>query len=260
MKDRYVDWILHGHTLYWDMLGSMRGNNNHKGNVCWLSGDVNFSYDLTVSEPEISEQIKQIIQRIKSGEIPGNLTISPVSAPAGVNLLDCFMKTGLFKMNFQSPGMAKELKQETIFPKPEKRLNIFRINDLWQLKTCGAILNAAFEYDLFSYGHYLDAFNMQDVGFYLAEYDGLPVSACMTISGEDIVEIAWVGTLNGYRKKGIAGYIINAAEKDALQHGKSCAVLTAFEGAVNAYKRIGYKDCCMISVIDYTGDRLNSAL
>ena len=49
-----------------------------------------------------------------------------------------------------------------------------------------------------------------------------------SILSDEFVEIAWVGTLIGYIKKGIGGgYSINAAEKDALQQGKSIAVLNA---------------------------------
>jgi predicted GNAT family acetyltransferase len=112
-------------------------------------------------------------------------------------------------------------------------------------------LNTAFEYDLFSFGHYLDAFNDSRVKFYLAEYNGIPAGACMSIYGDDFVEIAWVGTLNGYRKKGIAGYVMNMAEKDALEQGKTLAVLSAFEAGVNAYSRIGYKQYCEIKKIVY---------
>lgn len=38
----------------------------------------------------------------------------------------------------------------------------------------------------------------------------------MSIWGDDFVEIAWAGTLTGYRKKGMAGYLIGIAEQDAI--------------------------------------------
>ena len=82
---------------------------------------------------------------------------------------------------------------------------LFRVNEIYQLKICGAILNAAFEYDLFSFEHYLDAFNHPCVRFYLAEYKGIPAGACMSIIDNDIVDIGWVGTLKGFRIIGIRG-------------------------------------------------------
>ena len=80
--------------------------------------------------------------------------------------------------------------------------------------------------------------------FYLAEYDGLPVGACMAQYGDDFVNISWVGTLNGYRKLGIAGYLIQEAEREAIKQGKAIGVLHALTDAVGAYKRIGYKEYC----------------
>ena len=254
-NSNYTDYIWRGHILYWDMLGNMRGNCNHKSDICWLSGDIDYSYSMILTGSDYEAQVEQIIGRIRNREIPTNVVISPNSAPPNVDVMDYFMRTGLFRMGLRTLGMAKELNPEIVFPKSEKNLNIYRVNDPGQLKMCGAILNAAFEYDLFSYEHYLDAFNMHEVRFHIAEYAGLPVGACMSILSEDFVDIAWVGTLNGYRKKGIAGHIIHAAEKDALQNGKSIAVLTAFEGAINAYKRIGYVGNCKIDSLEFIGDK-----
>lgn len=246
-----VDYILLGYRLYWDMLGKMRGNGNHKGNVCWLTGDVNYSYDIKLEGCDYNEQIKNVIQRIKNKELPNNITILPDSAPTGVDLLDTLIKTNLFKLGYTSLGMAKILHPELEFPKADKRLNIYHVKDLYQLKMSGAILNAAFEYDLFSFEHYLDAFNMHQVSIYLAEFDGVPVGACLSISHNEVMEIAWVAVLPGYRKKGIAGNLINEAERDAAQNEKTISVLCSFEGAVNAYQRIGYKAYCKIDVVNY---------
>ncbi len=249
--DQFIDYITQGHMLYWDTLGMMRGVDNHKGDICYLTGDVNFIYAAKMNGPDYHAEIQQITGRMRNGEIPPNLTLLPDPASDVAGVLDRFMKTGFFKEDFISLGMAKELDSSMIRPKPPKNLTINRVYELGQLKICGAIFNAAFEYDLFTYGHYLDAFNMPHSYFYLAEYDGLPVCACMSLSGDDLIEIAWVCTLNGYRKKGIAGHIINLAEEDALRDGKSIAVLTAFEKAVNAYKRIGYKGYCKFNTIEF---------
>lgn len=250
-----TETIWRGHILYWDMLGSMRGNCNHKGDICWLSGDLFHSYAMTLNGPDYESELEHIIGRIRSREIPANLVVAPNSAPAHVDVIGYLMKTGLFTMGYKTLGMAKQLNPETVYPKPEKCLNIYRVNHLMTLKMGGAILNAAFEYDLFSFEHYLDAFNMRDVRFHLAEYAGLPVGGCMSILGDDYVNITWVGTLTGYRKKGIAGHIIQAAERDALDEGKRIAVLTAFEGAVHAYQRIGYAGKCRIDSLRFVGDQ-----
>ncbi len=75
----------------------------------------------------------------------------------------------------------------------------------------------------------------------------------MSILGNNIAEIAWAGTLNGYRKKGIAGHLISMAEKDAAGKGIPVSVLTARPGAINAYSRIGYKPYCEFHEFEYKG-------
>ncbi|MBP7177089.1 MAG: GNAT family N-acetyltransferase [Thermoclostridium sp.] len=252
-NEKFVNCIIKGHTLYWDLLGNMRGNNNHKSDICWLSGDISFTYSIHLNGSAYRNQFDRIVHRIENKEVPNNITVCPDSADQGIDLIGYINKTGLFRRSFTSLGMAKELNIDTTFPKADKRLNIFRVNNLCELKMCGAILNTVFEYDLFSFEHYLDAFNTQEVTFHIAEYNGLPIGACMSITKDDILEIAWVGTLNGYRKKGIAASLIHAAEKDAVQKGVSVAVLTASEGAINAYKRIGYQGYCSFEVFDFIG-------
>lgn len=245
----YVEYVLRGHRMYWDMLGEIRGNTNHKGLLCYLTGDLYYNYSIRLEGPDYDKQVSDIINRIKNKEIPDNLLILPDSAPAGVDLYSILMKTGLFKNDGESIGMSKVLDVTASFQKPDKRLNIYHVNDINHLKMSGAVLNSAFCYDIFSYEHYLDIYNTYNTCFHIAEYDGLPVGACMSILGNDFVNIAWVGTLSGYRKKGIAGCVINAAEKHAIQNGKRVSVLTAYESAVNAYKRIGYDGCCSIKSI-----------
>ncbi len=249
--DKIIDCIMKGHAAYWDLLGGMRGNTMHKGDVCWLSGDIHFSYAMKLHGPDYRTQLDHVVERIRHREIPGNIPVSPDSADDGADLTEYVDKTGLFKASFTSLGMAKTLDAGVSHPKADKRLNLYRVNHMGDLKMCGAILNAAFAYDLFSFEHYLDAFNAREVAFHLAECNGLPVGACMSILQEDILDIAWVGTLSGYRKKGIAGCLIQAAEGDAMRKGAAIAVLTASEGAIHAYQRIGYQGYCRFVNYDF---------
>ncbi|MDR0896262.1 MAG: hypothetical protein LBN04_00240 [Oscillospiraceae bacterium] len=69
MTDKqYFDAILRGHFRYWEMLGNLRGNQNHQeDNLRWLTGDINHTYFTGKIEKE------PLIQRMKDGEIPDNL-------------------------------------------------------------------------------------------------------------------------------------------------------------------------------------------
>jgi len=245
----HSDYVALGHNLYWNMLGNMRGVQNHTGKVSWLGGDVSCTYHVKFDGLVYEEEVAEIARSIKAGEIPARLIITPDSAPSNVdNICELFMAHEGFSVGTDS-GMTKVLSAETIADKPPKNINIFKVSEIDRLKIAGAILNSAFEYDIFSFEHYLDAFYNPNVRFYLAEYNGIPAGACMSILGENFVEIAWVGTLTGYRKKGLAGYLVGMAEQTAFADGKTISVLTAFSGAVNAYSRIGYEKCCEYKVV-----------
>jgi hypothetical protein len=233
---QYTDIIKRGHFLYWNMLGKLRGiENHHEKGLRWLTGDVTYNYSVETSD------VNDVIQRMKNKEIPDNLVI--LTDNLEDNPAEIFLATGLFKSGSGTTGMAHDL-LDTPLTKPDKRLNIFRVNEISQLKMAGAILNGVFDYRLFSFEHYLEMMQNEGQFFYLAEYDGLPAGVCMSQHGDDFINISWVGTFIGYRRLGIAGYLIQKAEHDGVQYGKKVAVLHGRPGAVGAYRRIGYRDYC----------------
>lgn len=243
MTDKqYIDAIHNGHFLYWDMLGGLQGAKNHKEkNLRWLTGDIYYNYYCGAFD------VENVIKRIKNGEIPKTLTFFTDNDEAG--LIEPFRATGLFNEAMRATGMAHNL-LDSVLPEPDKRLNLFRVCDTMQLKMAGSILNTVFEYRLFPYEHFIKMMENDGQFFYLAEYDGLPVGACMAQHGDCFVNISWVGTLPGYRKLGIAGYLIQMAEHDGIQHDKTIGVLHAFPDAVGAYRRTGYKEYCKTIVLE----------
>lgn len=242
MKD-YCDLLLQGHLLYWNMLGTLQGlENNRNTGLNWLSGNIFFNYYTDTGAIVKAGQIDNIVKRMKDGEIPKNLIFPVIGANDG-DPRALFMETGMFKDGFTTTGMAHEL-ADTPLSKPDKRLNIFPVHEITRLKAAGAILNTVFEYSLFSFEHFLDMMSTEGLFLFLAEYDGLPVGACMSQHGDEIVNISWVGTLPGYRKRGICGHLINAAEQKGIQCGKKFGVLHSFPDAVSAYVHLGYKEYC----------------
>ncbi len=231
---QYAEIIMKGHFLYWDMLGGLRGMENHKENhLRWLTGDIEYTY--FTGNADLYDTVKQM----KNGEIPANLLFftdgSDNDAAAE------FLTSGLFEKNSENIGMAHEL-CDTKLPEPDRRINLFRVRELSQLKTAGAILNSVFYYNLFSYDKFIEMFENDRQFFYLAEYDGLPVSAVMSQHGDNFINISWAGTLPGYRKLGISGCLIQMAERDGLLCGKAAGVLHAYPGIAGTYRRIGYKE------------------
>ena len=213
--NRYIDIINRMNLQYFEMLGNLRGNEKHKeDNLYWLTGKIDYIY--FIGEVKVDE----VINRMKTDEIPKTLMFQVGDARS-----ELFKSTGLFTEEIVAV-MAHEL-GDTSLPKPGKELKIFKVSEIAQLKAAGAILNSSRDYRLFSFEDYLDMMNAGQC-FYLAEYDGLPVGACMTMDGDDFLALPWIGTLPGYRKLGIAGHLIQAAESEGVNRGKTVGVRNAF--------------------------------
>ena len=244
-NERYADTIMRGHFLYWDMLGNLCGIENHKeDNLQWLTGDISHTYFTS------NVGVENTAERIKRGEIPANLLF--LSDNFDESRTEPFLSSGLFRKSSETIGMAHEL-CDTALPEPDRRINLLRVREISQLKAAGAILNAVFEYNIFSLDKFMEMFESTRQFFYLAEYEGLPVGAVMSQHGDDYVNISWVGTLPGYRKLGIAGYLIQMAERDGIERGKALGVLHGYPGIVGAYRRLGYEEYSRGTGLEFCG-------
>ena len=241
MEANILDCAIRAYKDYWELLGSMRGIANITGKICRLEGDISYTYLATFDETGVERDLADLIEKINSKEIENEFRVIPQLYSG--DIVGKILANHDFRESNVNFGMVKELSTEAYEKHEDKNLNIFRVNDVERLKFCGSILNACFDYDIFSFSHYLDAYNCCKIKFYIAEYKGLPAGACMAMHGEDYVEIVWVGTLPGYRKKGIAGRIISRAEADAVNAGKRFATLVAVPDAKPTYERLNYKQC-----------------
>ena len=228
-RNQYIDIINRMNLDYFEMLGNLHGNEKHKeDNLHWLTGNIDYIY--FVGEVEVDE----VIRRMKDGEIPETIMFQ-----VGDTKSKLFMDTGLFDKEIVAV-MAHEL-CDTVLPEQDKELSIYKVTEISQLKAAGAILNTARDFRLFSFRDYLDMMNGGQ-NFYLAEYEGLPVGACMTMDGDDFLAIPFIGTLPGYRKIGIAGHLIQMAEREGIIRGKIIGARNAFPIAIGACKRVGYRE------------------
>ncbi|MDR0273654.1 MAG: hypothetical protein LBI27_10105, partial [Clostridiales bacterium] len=123
-----TDNIIRGHESYWNLLGSIRGNENHRGNVSWLSGEINYNYSVKLVGPDYAKEAEEIVQKIKARQIPPNLTVSPYSAPSGIDVCELFLSYEGFNIARLNLGMAKKI-VATKFKIPNE-INVFFVRDL----------------------------------------------------------------------------------------------------------------------------------
>lgn len=240
IQEEIINAIWNGYLSYWNMLGALRGNIKYKVGVAeYLKGDITWGYAidlLGIDDKDKEKEIQKIIKQIENNEIPAQ---GYCFSPMYVDNIKYFTQSKNFEIGINY-GMAKKLSKDIIYSKCDKRINIFRVLEISQLKTAGAILNSVFEYDLFSFEHFIDIFNTPNVRIYLAEYNGLPVSALMCNLNNEVLEIHWLGTLLGFRGKGIEKNLLFRVEQDFIQEGCIVSLITAFKSAVEAYQHAGY--------------------
>lgn len=72
--------------------------------------------------------------------------------------------------------------------------------------------------------------------------DDQPVSCAMLIFSHSIAGIYWVGTLNSFRKKGLAEVCTATVTNEAFRRGASCVILQASPFGEPIYRRLGFKE------------------
>ena len=78
--------------------------------------------------------------------------------------------------------------------------------------------------------------------FYCGYYKGVLVATTSTISHGDIVGVHWVGTLPGYRGRGIGHAITHASLMEAKNEKKACAILLASDMGKPLYIKMGFEE------------------
>ena len=69
-----------------------------------------------------------------------------------------------------------------------------------------------------------------------------PVSCAMLIFSHSIAGIYWVGTLESFRKKGLAEVCTATVTNEAFRRGASCVILQASPFGEPIYRRLGFKE------------------
>ena len=230
-KEKQAELCQRGDFMYWDMLGSLTGfENNVERGLRWLSGKLFWSYYTESSD------VEDVIIRITNKEVPERIFFGVCDINS--TRIRPFTKTGLFRLEtgfsmFHDLNDVKEVE-------PCERVEIVRVTDPAQLKMT-SMMPLGQCTDIFTYKNYVEMQETPGTVFYLAECDGVPVGTLMAQYGDDFVQISWVFTKDGYRKRGISGYMIQVAEREAVEQGKKYGVLSAGIEGKGSYSRVGYE-------------------
>lgn len=218
----------------------------------WIySGSKNFNNVIysKYSVTEASSKIAAILDKFLKWNTPLTWFITSSSEPH--NLGKLLAENGFMILDALS-GMLLCLND---LPKafiPEHQIEIREVSDLDTLLIWAEVLASGFG----ATGTNVDAFKSSFVTLgiecrrpwrhYIALLDGTPVSTCTLFNSGAITGIYWVATLDRYRKKGIATYMLWHVLKSAHDNGHKHIVLQATKSGKGVYESLGFKEYCEI--------------
>ncbi|HLZ55730.1 MAG TPA: GNAT family N-acetyltransferase [Ktedonosporobacter sp.] len=87
--------------------------------------------------------------------------------------------------------------------------------------------------------------------FYLGLLDGKPVATVCVFYNGKVASIHYVVTLPEVRRQGIGGAMTLMAARAARAKSYQAAVLTASPYGINIYRRLGFREYCMVSTYEW---------
>lgn len=93
---------------------------------------------------------------------------------------------------------------------------------------------------------------------YLGSIAGKPVATVELFLEAGVAAINHVVTVHQFRQQGIGAMMTLMAACEARQAGYRIGVLTASPMGINIYRRLGFKECCLVSTYEWspTGSKL----
>lgn len=253
-KQYYLDCLDRGTKLYWHTLCKARGMQLHTGDIEWAMsaprGGVERIFNVDIPDEHADEMLDKLIVKIKKGEAPYGILITPASKPGNIDRL---LAAKGFHIDYDTgSGMAMDIDSSIMQIKTADSISVIPVKDPDTLRLWVNIVSTAlFEDNLFSFDQFHDLFMLDNTYFYLGLLDGKPASTCMTITDGDIATVEMVSTLKEFRRHGL-GYAVTAAALQGLVGiGVKTAILRAEKEAVNVYKQIGFTEFYKRTIANY---------
>lgn len=256
---KYTDFVEQGIALYWKTLGQARGLRfvSKKDFDYVISDNRNGPeriFNIRFDETGISGRLYEVLAHIKAGKLPDSFLMTSGTTP--LNLPELLQDKG-FDLDTSGLCMAMDLENTAVHDSNVRLLQIIELSDETRLPQWLQIISIAlFGCELLTLEQAQGIYRQSNTRFYLALYDGIPVSACMTISEQDIATLEMVATLREYRKRGIATALIQKALCDLKDTTVKVVTLRAEVDGIGVYEKIGFREVCRRTVASCNWEQL----
>lgn len=195
---------------------------------------------------DVYERLTAIISGIGAGKIPGCFLITDQTRPT--NLPEILKDMG-FTIDVSGLCMVMDLASTDFSQDIPDCIRMVRVSDSEHLTQWSDIVNTALiGHEIMSTDQFNDIYKLDNTRLYMAYYNDIPASACMTIFENDLATLEAVSTLPEYRRRGLATSLIRKALSDLLKVGVRTVSLRAESDGISVYRKIGFTVHCKRSV------------
>jgi GNAT superfamily N-acetyltransferase len=208
-------------------------------------------------EPEaLPMAVERVLAHFKRRNFPFHWHVGPCSQPT--NIGDLLEAHGICH-DEDEPGMAVDLLtlNEDLPMAPNLVIQPVITEDLihqWSRTTyCGAPEEAI--HHVFTVYSGLPLGSQSSLRLYLGTIDGEPVATTKLFFAAGVAYIGRVVTVHAFRRQGIGTMMTLQAAHEARAAGYRIAVLNASPMGINIYRRLGFKECCVIGTYEWNPAR-----
>lgn len=221
----------------------------HQGKVDWIKpkeGEAGpaLAFHIRLDEDKAEEQLRELVKGILSKTIPARWIVTPDTQPG--NMITLMERAGFQNLSAREehpePGMLLYAADfQSFVPAPGSGLVCRQVCTGEDFAAWIEVVNTALHgWKMIDAEHYLVWLGQQNIRFYLAELDGMPVSTAATIQNGETASLEFVSTLEKYRRKGAARCLCSQALEALFAGGAETVTLSGASEAVPLYKKLGF--------------------
>lgn len=231
-------------TLYWRTLARARGVEAHsRDGMAWVTSRSECGpariYHLDLPADAASQRLSAVKSSIIRGDLPNGILFTPADGPE--NLLS-LLSAGGFAVNLAVPCMMIQLGgSETAVPQPAS-VTVDTVKTRQALAAWADIVATdLYGMQVLDIAQLDDLLSLPDVRFYLAQHDGTPAAACLTIRDGALGALEMVATRAALRRRGIGAAMVRQAMADLRDAGVRSLHLRAESDAIPFYDALGFR-------------------
>lgn len=231
-----------------------------EGSIDWIKpkeGEAGpaLAFHIKLDENRAEEQIRKLKRAIQAKSIPERWLVTPDAKPD--NIVELLEQAGFQNLSAEAeipePGMLLRASDFLPYvPAASSGLVCREVRTREDFSRWVEVVNIALHgWKMIDAKHYFVWLLQENLRFYLAEFDGIPVSTAATIQNGSTASLEFVSTLEEYRHKKAAVSLCAKAIANLLANGAEIVTLSGSGEAVPLYEKLGFHSCFHNIIMQY---------